>query len=380
MRNIFLNIVLLLSTFSLNADLFIMDLPPLPDKNQREFLEGETYARSVLDYYKVSVNYEALIKLKGVKPIVDGVTAPTLDQLQSEDFNVIKSYFKIAEQLKKQYEESGFNRRDKAIEELNKQLLDIENKNLELGLKNFQLELANKSVDFYSAQIKALIFELDKKNLICDSLLSAVYFAKKQVYCKMSEEIQKINKNKYPIFTLYSGVQKHYLNPNDPNFENKLGFAGSIAFNPGPILHFGRYFDFRAGYAQYPLTAYDVKYDTQIFEYNIDLIFPISKIFNFNKFATEFKVGLGFFQTTAKADNLSISNTEWYGELVRMELSAFNFGTEFPIGLYLSYSFYHNDNGIMFTTPYSEEYLNNVWTNNFSVGVSFPIWNHVFFR
>ncbi len=374
----FLIVLILLVLFGLPllAEVFVVSVPPLPDKSSIEiYEEEELFSLTVLQYYYTAAGIETLIKIHGITPKCI-VPIPTLEDLEDADFKTIRKYYSICMELKNQYDENQLNYRDVEIESLLHQVRDCQKYNLQLQSENRKLILVNDKLDFYRENNAKLIDDLSNRQFVIDSLTWALYRAKDDSFRDFRANMKKNRRNMYPVFSLLGGVEKNYMY-NDKLIENN-GFNGQLVFNPGPIINIGRYFDVRGGVNHSSISAPGQRYYVTSYEYSVDLIMPLNEIFKFNELNLEMKLGVGFFNSEIYSPNSEIEDYDWHGELVRMELDAFNFGCEFPVGLYVSYSFYHNSKSPVFYSGNQRIDVGNKWTNGFSLGLSFALWNKMY--
>jgi hypothetical protein len=361
----------------LSAELFVVTVPPLPDKSTQEMYEEEDlFAITVLNYYAVATGIETLIKIHGLSP-VKIVPVPTLEELEDADFKTIIKYYSICNSLKNQYDNNQLNYRDVEIEKLLKQVRECQKYNLQLQSENRALSIINDKIAFYRDNNYELIDDLAGKQFVIDSLYWAVYKSKDEVYTEMQANMQKNRRNLYPVISLHGGVIKPYMYSNNVVEEN--GFSGQLIFNPGPIINVGRYFDVRGGFTHYAVVVGGQRSYCSNYEYSLDLILPLHDIFKMESLSLEMKLGLGFFNAQNYSPNSVFNDADWHGELMRLELDAFNFGCEFPVGLFVSYTFYHNSKAPVFTDLTGRRIgLGENWNNGLSIGLSFALWNKLY--
>lgn len=369
-KSLLLLVLMLMVCIPAMSEYYTVSVPDLPNKSAQESYEDseEIFIRTVLQYYYIAAGIETLIRNQGATPNII-VPIPSEEELSDNDFKIIRRYHAICIKLKNQYDIEKMNYRDAEIDKLFNRLQECSRYNFSLQAQNRALMLENNKLNFYKGSNEQLIYDIENQYFVIDSLNWELYNSKAEIIKEYhKKQLDKEVKHR-PVFSLLSGVSKHYYY-NDAVVENN-GFNGQLVFNPGPISRFGQYIDIRGGLQHYSLDIRSNSYFCTSYEYSLDLILPISRLMEVERFNFDFKIGTGFFHSKNYAVNTGIDENKWHGELIRLELDAYNFGYEFPIGLYISYAFYHNSK----MPKFDNYYLNSEWVTNLSIGLSFALWN-----
>lgn len=352
-------------------EVFFLEVPPLPTKAEREMYEEQAlYTMKLMEYYSIASGLESIIRISGAKP-VERVPIPTTDMLSDAEFKVLANYYKICTNLKKQVDSENILYKDKKLLEFYKTIERLKRDNFTLSYDNKMLSMDN---NLYKSKFNNLFDKLTETNKKIDSL--EMRYINELVNSNLNSLAMTVDYKMhfYPVLQIKGGVNQLLLFSDI--LDERTGFGAQMNFVPGPLWGLGQYFDVFGGVNCSNIYVNTFKFNTNIYHYGLDLIVPISKFIEMKRFNLDFKVGLGFFNASAKAPNSILANSDWYGQMMRFEFNAYNTGYNFPVGIYAYYTFYYNNNNIVFPMGGGINYsLNTNWSGAFGAGLTFPLWN-----
>lgn len=352
-------------------EVFFLEVPSLPTKAEKEMYEEQAlYTMKLMEYYSIASGLESIIRISGAKP-VDKVPVPSAETLTEPDFKVLVAYYKICMNLKKQVETENILYKDKKLVEFYRTIERLKRENFNLKYDNRMLAMDN---NLYKSKFNNLFDKLSETNKKIDSL--EMRYINELVNSNLNSLAMTVDYKLryYPVLQLKGGIsQALFFNT---ILDERAGCNAQLNFVPGPLWGLGEYFDVFGGIQSYNIYVNNNKFNTSVYNYGLDIVVPISKFIELKRFNMDFKVGLGFFNATAKAPNSTLPNSDWYGQMMRFELNAYNTGYNFPVGIYAYYTFYYNNNNIAFPMGGGINYsLNTNWSGAFGAGLTFPLWN-----
>lgn len=352
-------------------EVFFLEVPSLPTKAEKELYEEQAlYTMKLMEYYSIASGLETIIRISGAKP-VDKVPVPSAETLTEPDFKVLTAYYRICTNLKKQVDSENILYKDQKLLEFYRTIERLKRENFNLKYDNKMLAMDN---DLYKSKFNNLFDRLSETNKKIDSL--EMRYINELVNDNLNSLSQTLDLKfrYYPVLQLKAGISQALFFSN--TMDERAGLNAQLNFVPGPLWGLGEYFDVFGGVNCYNIFMHNYKFNTNVYNYGIDLIVPISKFIELKRFNLDFKVGLGFFNADAKAPNSALANTSWYGQMMRFEFNAYNTGNNFPVGIYAFYTFYYNNNDIVFPMGGGINYsLNTNWSGAFGAGLTFPLWN-----
>jgi len=353
-------------------EIFFLDVPSLPTKAEQQIYEDEEglYSMKLMEYYSIASGLESIIRISGAKPVVK-VPVPSTETLTSMEFKEIIRYYKICKDLKFQVDSENILYKDKKLLEFYKNIERLKRENFNLKYDNRMLVMDN---NLYKSKFDNLFSKLTETNKKIDSL--EMRYINELVNSNLNSLAMTVDYKMryYPVLQLKGGVSQALFF--SEILDERAGCNAQLNFVPGPLWGLGEYFDVFGGINSYNIYVNNNKFNTNVYNYGLDLIVPISKFIELKRFNLDFKVGLGFFNATAKAPNSTLANSDWYGQMMRFEFNAYNTGYNFPVGIYAYYTFYYNNNNIVFPMGGGINYaLNTNWSGAFGAGLTFPLWN-----
>jgi hypothetical protein len=337
----------------------VVDLPTKPTKQLMSKLNNNTdlYVEKVLNYYTASVCYEAQLNLMGIKPTKE-VIAPTLEQLSKPSQKVLQFQWKQASDLHKQIA---------SIE------VTAENPNIAAFRSNIyelQVELAKLRAD--SAKLSLALKELDIYPELYENTLYTINKFKEQV-------------NRYTIPTLGVSVGATTLLFSDDMVGSTAGVNLGLVFNPTPLLGIGNFFDVWFDYSNPNIKTNHysnygnletLTHNTNILSLGANIVLPLSKIFEVEKYYWTIKGGAGYYWIDDKTPNTIVNNNLWKGVVLKVEMEFVNLASRFPFGVYASATFNHTNADLTLDHPDYYYYYNNIafgnkWFNSLNAGLRF---------
>jgi len=356
---------------SAKYEVFFLDVPSLPTKSEKELYEEQApYVMKLMEYYSIASGLETIIRVSGSKP-VEKVPVPSAETLTEPDFKVITTYYKICTNLKKQVESENILYKDKKLLDFYRTIERLKKENFNLKYDNKMLSMDN---NLFKSKFNNLFDKLTETNKKIDSL--EMRYINEVVNKNLNSLSQTVDfkLRYYPVLQIKTGINQALFFSN--TLDERAGYNAQLNFVPGPLWGLGEYFDVFGGINGYNVYVNNVKFNADVYNYGLDLIVPISKFIEMKRFNLDFKIGLGFFNANAKAPNSTLANSEWYGQMMRFEFNVYNTGYNFPVGIYAYYTFYYNNNNIVFPMGGGINYsLNTNWSGAFGAGLTFPLWN-----
>ncbi|MEI6088888.1 MAG: hypothetical protein WCR42_00395 [bacterium] len=352
-------------------EVFFLEVPSLPTKAEKEMYEEQAlYTMKLMEYYSIASGLESIIRISGAKP-VEKVPVPSAETITEPDFKVLTAYYRICTNLKKQVDKENILYKDQKILEFYKTIERLKRENFNLKYDNKMLAMDNS---LYKSKFNNLFDKLTETNKKIDSL--EMRYINELVNSNLNSLAMTVDYKLryYPILQLKGGVSQALFF--SEILDERAGCNAQLNFVPGPLWGLGEYFDVFGGINCYNIYVNNYKFNANVYNYGLDIIVPISKLIELKRFNMDFKVGLGFFNATAKAPNSTLVNSDWYGQMMRFEFNAYNTGYNFPVGIYAYYTFYYNNNNIVFPMGGGIDYsLNTNWSGAFGAGLTFPLWN-----
>lgn len=365
-------LVVLMTTFlSLNALEPVVKVPP-----KTEIKGGPLFWS---EYARVFTSAEALknqLELLDEKPIATFPTIPDniagVAQLQYDQYENLYEKAKILEQqimsLPENILREKYLQQKDSIKILDRRLFLAESEKFLLERDSQRYQLIKEQEEFLRNEISSLQNKLDS--------LNHVYFKK---YIEARNILNDINNDMlaYTTQVLTVSGSANFFTFRDDALDTDISPGVMLTFNPSTILGFGSVVDV---YAQF-ITPYvqndpeGIDFRTNFYNFGVNLNLPITDVLNIKDFRSNFKVGGGFFWASTQMWNGPVTDTDWNGQALRLELNFLNNNVQFPLEVYFSYSFYNVVDDLTYrTTTDIIDLGDNLWINNFEIGTRFTLW------
>lgn len=372
MKRIFEILLFFIITSTVFAAEPIKELEPFPTLEQFQTYEDSEvwFYNKMLEYYKTAIIYETQIKALGDTPVALS-QAPSIDDLESIEFKILRKYYNIADKLNTQLLAMGSGAETKKILELQGKIKLLEKEMFTVKDQNFQYSLDKDKTDFYKKRYEELLKEIDNIKLKMDSNITEN--DKKRV--EMYNLVNNSNNNLYTVVGV--GISANQIYYQNSNADAYLAPAVSINFNPGKMFGFGRLIEFWADYryikTDVNLSNNKIENSTNCYSLGLELNIPLDEVLKIKDFNTDFKVGFGYFHSNTSAINTSIDNLSSNGNIIKLELNFSNFSKFFPFTVYANLDFNKYNKELIFYGD-SPVNLGKPWLTNFAVGFRFPLW------
>jgi hypothetical protein len=346
------------------------NFPTLTEFQTYEDSEAWFYSK-VLEYYKISILYSAQIKSYGATPSSELIN-PTIDDLESIEFKILRKYYDIAAKLKAQIIELPSSNNTIKIRELQSKIKELESKNEALNDSLFSYSIDANKTDFYKVKYISLTRKLDS--------LQKSYIELN--YNKNIENINALypkeatNKVKSAILSLSISGQKSFYQ--DSKIDEKLNPGFGLVFHPGTAFGFGKIFEVYAEYSK----AYfeindarkiDINGDCEKIALGLNALISLDPIIRSEDFSTVFKLGIGYFHSNYEIENSQLGDYTNYGENVRFELAFKNFNAKFPFEIFGTFNMNKFEKDIYLSNSRDFK-IDRQWINEFFLGVRLPLW------
>ena len=365
MRKIVASLTFLLifsiSLFSANV-VPVVNLPAKPTKQLMSRLNknAELFADKVISYYAVAVCYEAQLNLMGIKPVRE-LVAPTTDQLSKPSLKTLQTHWQQAAILHRQVAGVEVTADNPRTEVLRGNVFELQSELSNLKVKNTELELKLKELEIYPE-----LYDLSRKSV--DGFK------------------EQINRHTIPTLGISTGVTTLLFS--DDRINANAGVEVGLVFNPTPLLGIPNFFDIWFDYSTPDIKAhhsgyfYDNYYDetmvhnTNVLSLGANLVLPLSRILDIEKYAWNLKGGVGYYWIDDKVPNTYLESNLWKGVMFKVEMEFINLTTRFPFGLYASATFNQTNAGLMLNSPnyyYQPDGIDfgKKWFNSLNAGLRF---------
>lgn len=372
----------LLSLTTIHAAEPIVEVVPLPTGSELELYEDSEglFALKLIEYYKAAVALETQLLMMGLQPD-NRIAPPTLDDLQDMEIRTLRRYYSQALGVLKQVQNSPDGLYNKKIEELRAKLEKAHQDNFILKEQIHTQNLDLISSDFYKKRFRELVGQADSLRLLLDEN----YFDYMTKLWQHDENLRNIYENCAnctPILSL--SMSGNFWDFRHDIVEADISPAVMVNFNPSPVLGFGRLIDIWGEYS-YPilktrrfnhnLDEIGIEYKTDFFTTGMNLNLPLSEVLKIDDFYLGLKAGYGFFWGNSRATNTNLNETNWNGQVVRLELNAANYNRFFfPLGVFITYNFYNYSKELRFPAFGNDINLGKPWVNNLQLGIKFSLW------
>lgn len=364
-------VLFMASIFSLSALEPVVNVPPKTD------IKGGPLFWS--EYARVFTSAEALknqLELLDEKPIATFPTIPDniagVAQLQYDQYENLYEKAKILEQqimsLPENILREKYLQQKDSIKILDRRLFLIESEKFLLERDSQRYELLKGQEEFLRSQISDLQNKLDS--------LNHIYYME---YVEARNILNELNNDmlKYTSQVLTISGSANFFTFRDDALDTDISPGVMLTFNPSTILGFGSVVDV---YAQF-ITPYvqndpeGIDFRTNFYNFGVNLNVPITDVLNIKDFRSNLKVGGGFFWASTQMWNGPVTDTDWNGQALRLELNFMNNNIHFPLEVYFSYSFYNVVDDLTYrTTSEIIDLGDNLWINNFEIGTRFTLW------
>ena len=338
MKKIFEIIVFaLITTFAYSAEP-IIDLEPFPTLEQFQTYEDSDiwFYNKIIEYYKISIVYQTQIKSIGAIPVAIP-QAPSMDDIESIEFKILRKYYSTAEKLKNQVIAMESGAETQKIKELQVKIRSLEQDIFTIKDQNFQYSLEAEKTQYYKNRYQEILKRIDTLQFNLDSSVTNYHNSTLNIYKSM----QNIDNNLYSVISFSISANQYYYQ--NAQVDALLSPGVGFNFNPGKIFGFGRLFDF---WADYNLIKSEVKTfsdkaenSTDRFSLGVSLNIPLDDILRIKDFNSTFKVGFGYFHTNTEMTNSNFGSINSNGNIIKLELNFDNFSKYFPFTLYTNLDF-----------------------------------------
>ncbi len=364
-------VFMLVTTFVYSAEP-IVELEPFPTLEQFQTYEDSEvwFYNKVLEYYKISIIYETQIKALGDMPAAIP-QIPSLDDLESVEFKILRKYYNTADKLKNQVINMGSGAETKKIIELQQKIKQLEKDIFTIKDQNFQYSLDIDKSNFYKERYEESIKQINEIKYTLDSTFTQYHKNTLEIYSLMNH----LNDNLYTVIGL--GISANQLYYQKDNADAVIAPALSINFNPGKIFGFGRLLDFWAEYryikSEVKSYSNNINNSTDMYSLGLALNIPLDEVFKIKDFNSTFKFGYGYFHSNTYISSSDINSISSNGNIIKLELNFSNFSKFFPFTIFTNLDFCkYNKNLILFGDD--DINLGKPWVTNFAVGFRFPLW------
>jgi len=348
------------------------------DPDELTDAEKQEFVNLLYDFYRVSTILSQQLDDVG-KPTRTRLEAPPItgiNQIEdAEDLDLtatLRRQIEQARRLTREIESIDLPVSNLKIEELQNNIIAITRR---CDSTNFSLR----------QQINELNQQLEESKL--DEMKNDSY---KKLYYDCKATIQnrngQINRYTVPTVSVYAGATTNVFS--DKNYSSIFAPNIGVSMNPSSLLGIPDMLDIWGEYSNPTVKVtswrhyYDYQHYYQTVEHNlnnitagINLRFSLSRYFNIEPFNWIIKGGVGHFWMVDKMPNSHWTTNIWQGHLYRIETEVINLASQFPIGIYASYSFMKTYNNLISNNVNNFDFDNKKFgTLNF--GLKFFIASH----
>ena len=352
----------------------LIELEQLPSSEQFSQYDDNDlwFQNKLMDYYKTAVIYETQVKALGDVPAVVCIT-PTVDDLESIEYKILKKYYSVADKLKSQLLSLESGLEAQKIKELQKRIKILETENFTVKDSNFRLSLDDNKYVFYKSRYEEILKNIDSLKISIDS----VYSENCITSISRFKALGQFEHNKYAVISISAAANQYYFNNSKITSSLSPGFM--LNFNPGRIFGIGRIIDIWTVYNrledEVKISSKSQSLDnyTDRFSFGLSLIVPLDRALNIKDFNSDFKVGFGYFHTDTKCPNSTHESVNSDGNIIKLELNVSNFNRFFPFSIFADLDFNKYNKELRFIGSESLN-LDKPWVTSFSLGLRFPLW------
>jgi hypothetical protein len=309
------------------------------DPDELTDAEKQEFVNLLYDFYRVSSILSQQLDEVG-KPTRNRLEAPPItgiNQIEdAEDLDLtmaLRRQIEQARRLTREVESIDLPVSNLKIEELQNNIIAISR---QCDSTNFSLK----------QQINELNQQLEESQL--NEMKNESY---KELYygCKATIRNHKgqINRSTVPALSVYAGATTNIFN--DERYSSTFAPSIGMSVSPSSFLGIPDIIDVWAEYSSptakiknhygyYDTDYYTIEHNLSNIATGINLRFSLSQYFNIESFNWILKGGVGHFWMVDKMPNSNYTTNIWQGCLYRVETEVINFASQFPIGVYASYS------------------------------------------
>ncbi len=344
--------------------------PTLTEFQNYEDSDAWFYGK-MLEYYKISAMYSAQVKYLGAEPIAQ-IMIPSIDDLESVEFKILKKYYNIAQKLKDQITALPDGEGSQKIKELRDKIIALEKKTTSLEDENFRNSINGSNADYYKNRYSSLMLQIDSLKVQFDKKLEENQKSALELY----KSILLSDGHQYPIFSLSLFGTQHNFETN--NIQEYLSPGIGINVNPGKLFGFGRILDFWTDYSYLinDVTANNgmtISSKINRFSFGVSANIALDELMKIEDFNANFKIGFGYFHSISETANTGFDNHTAFGNILKFELSVRNFSKYFPFEVFGDFNF-NKFNKKLVLLGDNQYLIDKSWVTNFSIGLKFPLW------
>lgn len=376
---VFIHIVFVFSLSNIYSH-DVNNIPALPSNAQLEaYTENEElYAEKLFEYYNLAVEYNTLLKEREVTSR-SKINIPSNEELTSPDINTIKKYYKIAQDLKNQFDAIPKNNTISKLKKYRNVIDSLRTDNERLKSEIYDFSLDENNTPFYKKLSDKLIEDNAKDKFIEDSINLNRLDRMKKSY----DNLKKLYTDSYATSTImmstaFCGSRVYF---GSSSVKTDPGFNLGLNINAGPIFGFGKVIEIFGNYTSFKLKYDDSFTNTQI-EYSANMFhigaqYILKDLFKLDDFKANVALGTGFFFGDARTPNLNGENLSFKGNFLKAELSFRNINYNFPLELFINYTANSHSNDLIFVLPNSNSSITNPSSEILSIGARFNIWRSI---
>ena len=330
-----LMLVFSMSLFGAN----VVPVPNLPQKPTKQLMSrlnnsADLFAEKIISYYAAAVCYEAQLGLMGVRPARE-LIAPTLEQLSRPHQRVLQTQWQQAAALYNQLAGLKITADNPQMEALRASVHELQEE-----LSRVRLESASE-LSRTRAENSALQLEVTRLEIYPDlheKALGIIALLRSQV-----------NRHTIPTFGVSVGVTSLIFEGSGTT-SNASADVG-LVFNPTTLLGIGNFLDVWFNYStpNIKTSGYEALiHNTNFLSTGVNVILPLSKILEIEKFYWNLKGGIGYYWIDKSTPNVYVDKELWKGVMLKAEMEFINLATRFPFGIYASATI----NSTMKTDPF----------------------------
>ena len=337
----------------------IVDLPLKPTKQLMNNLNknAELFAERVLSYYTTALCYEAQLHSMGIRPTRE-LIAPTADQLSKPNQKVLQTQWQQAAMLHKQVSSVPVTKGHPKVDSLRSNERKLQEELSLLRAKNAELEIELIHLEHYPELYKNAVQSIDRFK-------------------------ERVNRHTVPTLGISTGVTTLVFN--DEMISSNAGVNVGLIFNPTQLLGIGNFFDIwfdystpdiktqHSNYYDYGYYNETIVHNTNVLALGANLVLPLSRIFEIEKYLWNLKGGVGYYWIDDKMPNVNLENNLWKGVLLKAETEFVNLATRFPFGVYLSGTLNYTNADLILNHPnyYGNIEFGNRWFVSLNAGLRF---------
>ena len=354
MKKIFLLILLLLLPNIIWSVEPVSKVGELPGDNQLEAYEmsEELFVSKVMEYYNASLVLSTQIKMLGEKAIVK-IPAPSLEDLNDMELDIIIKYHNIAKKLQSQVEGINKSNQMQNYLKMKTEIEDVKTKYMDSlwsvrnGYLLRELAIKKSSDSTYFEEIQRIDSAYKNGCADCVDFLAVSVF--NNIFMPSSSEFisdpnmgLKISINALKMFGYGSGLEFYY-EYQSPKFSTRLGTIESSIEDSWNS-------------------------DLSVLGLNSEF-YPLFSNGNVN---SGIKFGLGYFWSRANIINKNIGNYDWKGMKLELEYFAGLKYPQYPFELFVNASLYQGLNSRL-RVYHGYEQFDNINLGYSLFGISFGL-------